>query len=84
MRDVINIAINENELDLTKLYREAISSMACKASIRANQFLSISDMKNVIDSLSKTTNPYTCPHGRPVIIRFTKYELEKMFKRTGT
>ncbi|MDY0118320.1 MAG: DNA mismatch repair endonuclease MutL [Bacilli bacterium] len=84
VRDVINIAINENELDLTKLYREAISSMACKASIRANQFLSISDMKNIIDSLSKTTNPYTCPHGRPVIIRFTKYELEKMFKRTGT
>ena len=41
----------------------------------------MSEIKGLLKDLSRTENPYTCPHGRPVIIKMTKYELEKMFER---
>ena len=56
-------------------------TMACKMSIKANDNLSNKEMEELINDLRKCNNPYTCPHGRPTIINFTKYELEKMFKR---
>jgi DNA mismatch repair protein MutL len=55
--------------------------MACKMSIKANDNLSGEEMEELINELRGCINPYTCPHGRPTIIHFTKYELEKMFKR---
>lgn len=54
---------------------------SCKASVKANQELSLAELSTIVKELSEADSPYTCPHGRPVIIRLTKYELEKMFKR---
>ena len=56
--------------------------MSCKLSIKANTDLTITEMENLIDNLRKCSNPYTCPHGRPTIVFYSNYELEKLFKRT--
>ena len=56
--------------------------MACKMSIKGNDARSIEDMEYLLNELVKTNNPYTCPHGRPTIISYSKYDLEKMFKRS--
>mgnify|MGYP002223860630 CR=1 FL=1 len=63
------------------LNEAAIKQMACKASIKANQKLSREEMALLLQELGKAENPYTCPHGRPILIHFSKYDLEKMFKR---
>ena len=57
-------------------------TMACKMSIKGNDARSIEDMEYLLNELVKTNNPYTCPHGRPTIISYSKYDLEKMFKRS--
>lgn len=68
-------------IDLSKL-REASSTMvSCKASIKANQSLTKVEMEALLDRLGECRIPYTCPHGRPIVVSFSKYELEKMFKR---
>ena len=56
--------------------------MACKASIKANTRITVEDMESIINQLRKCENPFNCPHGRPTIIEFSLYELEKMFKRS--
>lgn len=56
--------------------------MACKASVKGNTRITIEDMESLINQLRQCKNPFNCPHGRPTIIEFTKYELEKMFKRS--
>jgi len=56
--------------------------MACKASVKANTRITIQDMESLISQLRECKNPFNCPHGRPAIIKFTLYELEKMFKRS--
>ena len=83
IQNVIHQVLYDDKLDLNELRKDAIATMACKASLKANQALSIDDMYQIIRRLSKTTNPYNCPHGRPTMIHYTKYELEKLFKRTG-
>jgi len=55
--------------------------MACKKSIKANHPLNEEMMRRLIADLAQTQMPFTCPHGRPVIIEWTTYELEKLFKR---
>lgn len=55
--------------------------MSCKKSIKANHYLRNHEMSHLIDELRETTDPFTCPHGRPIIIELTTYELEKLFKR---
>ena len=57
--------------------------MACKASIKANDHLEIREMEDLIKTLFTCDNPTCCPHGRPTIVHFTKYDIEKMFKRSG-
>ena len=56
-------------------------TLACKMSIKANTNLTMEEMENLLNTLVLCDNPYNCPHGRPTIIKFTIYELEKMFKR---
>lgn len=56
-------------------------SLACKKSIKANQYVSSLEISYLLHDLAKCENPYTCPHGRPVIISYSKYEIEKWFKR---
>lgn len=60
---------------------ETIYTIACKAAIKANRKLDNKEIKEILDKLAAMGNPYTCPHGRPVIVKLSKYELEKMFKR---
>ena len=79
--DVIAKMIENNKVNVA-YFREAISKMvACKASIKANHALSRIEIDSLIERLNKCNNPFTCPHGRPTIIKLSTDELEKMFER---
>jgi DNA mismatch repair protein MutL len=71
----------KKSIDLTKLREKAAIMCSCKASIKANQRLSLAELEALLDRLAACRNPYTCPHGRPIVVSFSTYELEKMFKR---
>ena len=72
----------EKHFDLAKFLDHLAATMACKASVKGNTRITIEDMESIINQLRKCKNPFNCPHGRPTIINFTIYELEKMFKRS--
>lgn len=72
---------NMSEKDTPDLVVEKIASMSCKAAVKGNQKLSRPEIEHLIDELLTLENPYFCPHGRPVIVSMTKYEIEKKFKR---
>ena len=64
-------------------FNESVATMlSCKMSIKANTNITIEEMEGLIDDLRQCNNPFNCPHGRPSIIHFSIYELEKMFKRS--
>jgi len=65
-----------------ELFKDLAATLACKRSIKANHFINNYEIEKLLENLERCDNPYTCPHGRPVIIHITKYELEQMFKRT--
>lgn len=81
IEDIIEQVLHTRKIDIGKLREEAAIMMSCKRSIKANHYLTSKDMEVLLKDLSETQNPYTCPHGRPVLIHFTTYEIEKMFKR---
>ena len=60
---------------------EKIASLSCKAAVKGNHPLSSAEADYLIDQLLELENPYACPHGRPIIISISKYELERKFKR---
>ena len=60
---------------------EKVASMSCKAAVKGNDKLTLPEINELIDELLSLDNPYNCPHGRPTIIKFSTYDLEKMFKR---
>ncbi|MFA5638249.1 MAG: DNA mismatch repair endonuclease MutL [Anaerovoracaceae bacterium] len=64
-----------------KRTKEVIAKMACKKAVKAGDRLSTEEALFLITQLGECDNPYNCPHGRPVIVKFSKYEIEKMFKR---
>ncbi len=64
-----------------QLRRDAIISKSCKSAVKAHDRMSLDEMKGLLSELDKCENPYSCPHGRPTFIKFSEYELEKMFKR---
>lgn len=64
-----------------EMVTDKIASMACKMSAKGNQRMSLPEIKHLLDLLMECENPYTCPHGRPTIIKMSKYEIEKKFKR---
>ena len=64
-----------------KVILQKLASMACKAAVKGNQMMSITEAGALIDELLTLENPYHCPHGRPTIISMSKYEIEKKFKR---
>ena len=78
---VLQQIILDKKVDIGKL-REAVAiSMSCKGSIKANQYINEYEIKELLQSLCRCEQPYTCPHGRPIIVTLTKSEIEKMFKR---
>ena len=78
---LVEQALTERRADIGKLLEETAILMSCKRSIKANHYLTRADMERLLHDLGKAESPYTCPHGRPVIIHFSTYEIEKMFKR---
>lgn len=65
-----------------KEYRADLAiMMSCKKSIKANHWLDELSARKLIVDLAKCKNPYNCPHGRPVLVHFTKSDMEKMFRR---
>lgn len=66
---------------LDEVKYDFIATKACKSAVKANCTLSNEELKILVSKLMKLDNPFTCPHGRPIIIKFSLYEIEKMFKR---
>ena len=81
IRKIIDIIITQEDFSERKFNERISMTMACKMSIKANDAITIPDMEFLLNNLVKTDNPYTCPHGRPTIISYKKYDLEKLFKR---
>ena len=79
---VIDIIITRESFDFDLFVWRMAATMACRMSIKANDYISYDDQMFLLDSLRKCDNPFTCPHGRPTIITYTKYDLEKLFKRS--
>ena len=73
----------EKNFNLKTFNDHMAATMACKMSIKANTNITIDEMTHLLEDLAKCKNPFNCPHGRPTTIKYTKYEIEKMFKRTG-
>ena len=69
------------EKEKTLSLREKLATRACKAAIKGNSKISLSEARELIEELLGAKDPFNCPHGRPVFISITKEEMEKMFKR---
>lgn len=83
LRDIILSTLKGNKVDIASLKRLSIASRACKMSLKANRLLTREEQLRLLKNLAKCRNPLNCPHGRPTIVKVSKYDLEKMFKRTG-
>ncbi|MDF7944508.1 DNA mismatch repair endonuclease MutL [Listeria monocytogenes] len=81
LREIIDEALSAPSIGIHKLREDTAIMMSCKKSIKANHYLTTQDMEALLDTLREASDPFTCPHGRPVIIQYSTYELEKMFKR---
>ncbi|WP_413381452.1 DNA mismatch repair endonuclease MutL [Alkalihalobacillus sp. 1P02AB] len=81
IREIIEQLLSTNKVDIGTLREEAAILMSCKAAIKANRHLRHDEIFALLESLRKSSDPFTCPHGRPILIHFSTYELEKMFKR---
>lgn len=82
VRKVVDIIIEKESFDFDQFVWRMAATMACRMSIKANDYISYDDQVYLLNELRKCENPFTCPHGRPTIITYTKYDLEKLFKRS--
>lgn len=80
---MIRLVINNHQLNFAELYEDVAIMMACKSSIKAHQYLDRLDVDSLLTQLNECVNPFTCPHGRPIINKISKYEIEKLFKRNN-
>ena len=78
---IVEKVLRNNNITFNELRNDAIAMASCKMSIKANQVLTEVEMNKVISDLYECKNPFTCPHGRPIITKMEKKDLEKMFKR---
>ncbi|GGE45795.1 DNA mismatch repair protein MutL [Pullulanibacillus camelliae] len=81
IEDIVQQILEDGKVSVKKLREDLAIMMSCKKSIKANRHLRMDEIEALLDQLAKAEDPFTCPHGRPVIIQFTTYEMEKMFKR---
>jgi len=81
VREMAEWVLSERAIDLAKLREKSSILVSCKASIKANQKLTTEEADTLLQRLSACKQPYTCPHGRPIIVSFSNYDLEKLFKR---
>lgn len=81
LRDIIDHFINNRKVNQQVMYDSLAKTLSCKKSIKANMGITELEVAALMKKLDECEFPYTCPHGRPTIIKFTKYEIEKLFKR---
>lgn len=79
--EMIKFIVEKNTIDLKDIRDELAKRIACKGAIKANRNLEVEEVNALVKQLSECKNPFTCPHGRPTIISFSEYEIEKMFLR---
>ncbi len=81
--DIFNYLLQNKSVDRSLMYDEIAKLLSCKKSIKANMLIHIDEVRQLLNDLDHCQNPYTCPHGRPTVIHFSQYEIEKLFKRVG-
>lgn len=81
IESIVNQLHDYQTIDLKRLRNQLAKDISCKGAIKANHQLSRKEIEALVDDLKTCANPYTCPHGRPVMIKLTTYDIEKMFKR---
>lgn len=81
VEEIITKVINNKKSSKIEFLDGLAKSLACKRSIKGNEFASKMQIEYLLEDLAKCKNPYTCPHGRPIMIKYSKYEIEKWFKR---
>ncbi|WMM90069.1 DNA mismatch repair protein MutL, partial [Heyndrickxia coagulans] len=81
IEEMIEHVLSIKKVDIKKLREKAAIMMSCRGSIKANRHLRNDEIQALLDALRMASDPFTCPHGRPIIIHYSVYELEKMFKR---
>lgn len=79
--EFIDDLVEEAPTGTPDIILEKIASMSCKAAVKGNHIMSVMEAEALIEQLLTLDNPFHCPHGRPIIISMTKYEIEKKFKR---
>lgn len=79
--EIIDWLKEHGKVDVAMLRDAGAKMMSCKAAIKANRHLRQDEMEGLLKQLDHCENPFTCPHGRPIFVHFSTYELEKMFKR---
>lgn len=79
--ELLDYIISNGKTERYIIANEALYRIACKAAIKANKKLNEMEIKELLEKLYLLENPFSCPHGRPSVIKISKYELEKMFKR---
>lgn len=82
LRKIFDIITTTENFRLDRYLDHIAATVACKASIKANDHIELASMETLLDRLRSCDNPFTCPHGRPTIITYSKYDLEKLFKRS--
>lgn len=82
IREVLMSLRNNSQPSAQSLRHTFLQMASCRAAIKAGDYLNMRQMQALIGELCSTSLPYTCPHGRPAMIRFSPQELDKMFKRT--
>jgi DNA mismatch repair protein MutL len=83
VEDLLLQLFEEPNLQPDKLRLYALASKACKTSIKAQDLLTLEAMQSLVNRLLDCQFPYTCPHGRPTMVQFSKRQLESMFNRSG-
>ena len=81
LKDMIGSLSEETGAGMPELIIEKTASMSCKASIKGGQRISAEEAERLLDEMFRLKDPYNCPHGRPTVIRLTRAELERRFKR---
>lgn len=81
VESIVNKINNEEEVKVSALKLQLSKDISCKAAIKANHRLTKDEVDHLISNLRKCENPYSCPHGRPIMVFISYYEIEKWFKR---
>lgn len=81
IRNIIILMIQNRKIDIMYFRDSIAKQISCKASIKANHRINIDEVNSLIKQLNNCKNPYTCPHGRPTIIKLSVTDIEKMFER---